>query len=300
MRPNAPFYGGATQLLVTRTLVVDGERWLEVLLPVRPNGTRGWIRADVTRLSTTSLRIVVNLSARRLILYRANRIVLRAPVAIGEAGTPDADRTAVRDRRAHPDQPPPGLPGAVRLRPHRLLGDAQRVRGRRRPRRHPRHQPAGADRHPRQPRVHPHAQRRRRAALAARARRDAGRDPSLTTTPAMLVLPDPPLTDPHVVLRAFHMADVEVLVASSNDPLVQLYTRVPTPYTADDARDFVTGAPARRLFDEALDLAVASPERRPAAGRDRADRGPARRRAGRDRLLGVPGGPRPRASPGAP
>jgi RimJ/RimL family protein N-acetyltransferase len=76
----------------------------------------------------------------------------------------------------------------------------------------------------------------------------------------MLVLPDPPLTDPHVVLRPFHMADVEVLVASSNDPLVQLYTRVPTPYSADDARDFVTGAPARRLFDEALDLAVASPE----------------------------------------
>lgn len=88
VRANAPFYGGATQLLVTRTLVVDGERWLEVLLPVRPNGTRGWIRADVTRLSTTTLRIVVNLSARRLTLYRANRIVLRAPVAIGQAGTP--------------------------------------------------------------------------------------------------------------------------------------------------------------------------------------------------------------------
>ena len=76
----------------------------------------------------------------------------------------------------------------------------------------------------------------------------------------MLVLPDPPLRDGHVVLRAFGLDDVEALVASSNDPLVQLYTRVPTPYTADDARDFVTGAPSRRLFDEALDLAVASPE----------------------------------------
>jgi RimJ/RimL family protein N-acetyltransferase len=75
----------------------------------------------------------------------------------------------------------------------------------------------------------------------------------------MLALPDPPLGDGHVVLRAFGLDDVEALVASSNDPLVQLYTRVPTPYTADDARDFVTGAPARRLFDEALDLAVASP-----------------------------------------
>lgn len=88
VKANAPFYGGATQLLVTRSLMVDGERWLEVLLPMRPNGTRGWIRADVTRLSTTTLRIVINLSARRLTLYRANRVVLRAPVAIGQAGTP--------------------------------------------------------------------------------------------------------------------------------------------------------------------------------------------------------------------
>ena len=88
VQPVAPFAGGATRLLVTRTLVVEGERWLEVLLPMRPNGTRGWIRADVTRLGTTTLRIVVNLDARRLILYRANRVVLRAPVAIGEPGTP--------------------------------------------------------------------------------------------------------------------------------------------------------------------------------------------------------------------
>lgn len=76
----------------------------------------------------------------------------------------------------------------------------------------------------------------------------------------MLVLPDPPLGDAGVALRPFRPGDVEALVASSNDPLVQLYTRVPTPYTAEDARDFVTGAPARRLFDESLDLAVASPD----------------------------------------
>lgn len=76
----------------------------------------------------------------------------------------------------------------------------------------------------------------------------------------MLVLPDPPLRDDRIALRAFEDADVEALVSSSNDPLVQLYTRVPTPYTVDDARDFVTGAPARRLFDESLDLAVAARE----------------------------------------
>ncbi len=76
----------------------------------------------------------------------------------------------------------------------------------------------------------------------------------------MLVLPDPPLRDDQVVLRAFEVGDVNALVVASNDPLVQLYTRVPTPYTVDDARDFVTGAAARRLFDESLDLAVAARE----------------------------------------
>ena len=84
----APFAHGPTTLLVTGSTVVDGERWLEVLLPIRPNGSRGWIRADVTRLSTTTLRIVINLSARRLTLYRSNAVVLRAPIAIGQAGTP--------------------------------------------------------------------------------------------------------------------------------------------------------------------------------------------------------------------
>lgn len=85
---SAPFFHGPTQLLVTRTTVVDGERWIEVLLPVRPNGSRGWIRADDTVMSTTTLRIVIDLSDHRLTLYRANRMVLRAGVVIGKSGTP--------------------------------------------------------------------------------------------------------------------------------------------------------------------------------------------------------------------
>lgn len=88
LRSLAPFAHGPTQLLVTRTAVVHGERWIEVLLPVRPNGTRGWIRADNTVMSTTRLRIVIDLSDNRLTLYRANRVVLRAGVVIGKAGTP--------------------------------------------------------------------------------------------------------------------------------------------------------------------------------------------------------------------
>ena len=84
----APLGRGPTQLLVTRTTVVDGERWIEVLLPRRPNGIKGWIRADSTVLSTTTARVVIDLSEHRLTLYRANRVLLRAGIAIGKAGTP--------------------------------------------------------------------------------------------------------------------------------------------------------------------------------------------------------------------
>lgn len=88
VQPIAPFQKGPTVLLVTRSLVRDGVRWVEVLLPARPNGSRGWVPADVLRLRTTTLRVTIDLSERRLTLLRAGRTILRAPVAIGTAGTP--------------------------------------------------------------------------------------------------------------------------------------------------------------------------------------------------------------------
>lgn len=88
VQPIAPFAQGATTLLVTRSVVRDGVRWVEVLLPIRPNGTRGWIRADVMALRTTAVRISIDISDRRLTLSRAGRRVLRAPIAVGAPGTP--------------------------------------------------------------------------------------------------------------------------------------------------------------------------------------------------------------------
>ena len=88
VQPVAPFAQGPTTLLVTRSVVLDDIRWVEVLLPRRPNGTRGWIPADVLSLKTTSVRISIDISDRRLTLYRAGRRVLRAPIAVGAPGTP--------------------------------------------------------------------------------------------------------------------------------------------------------------------------------------------------------------------
>jgi len=88
VQPTAPFAGRLTRLMVTRSTERDGELWVEVLLPKRPNGSRGWIPADAVALASTPYRVEIVLRSRRLTLYRAGRRVMRIPVAIGAPGTP--------------------------------------------------------------------------------------------------------------------------------------------------------------------------------------------------------------------
>ena len=63
-------------------------RWYRVQLPIRPNGSTGWVRGGSLALERVTTRIVVDLSERRLRLYRGGRLVLRAPVGIGAPATP--------------------------------------------------------------------------------------------------------------------------------------------------------------------------------------------------------------------
>lgn len=88
LRPQAPFSGNGTVVLITRATTVDGVPWVEVLLPVRPNGSRGWIRQDVLRLSVTHVRVQIDLSARRLWVYRSGRVAMTARIVIGAPATP--------------------------------------------------------------------------------------------------------------------------------------------------------------------------------------------------------------------
>jgi len=88
LQPTAPFAGGLTELLVTRSVVRDGEVWIEVLLPIRPNGVRGWIHSDFVTLKKTPFRVEIDISDRRLRIYRSGRRVLNVPVAVGKSGTP--------------------------------------------------------------------------------------------------------------------------------------------------------------------------------------------------------------------
>jgi lipoprotein-anchoring transpeptidase ErfK/SrfK len=62
--------------------------WLRVLLPVRPNGSQGWIRAADVTLSSHPYRIVVSLSALRITVFEGDAVLLEEPVAIGTSETP--------------------------------------------------------------------------------------------------------------------------------------------------------------------------------------------------------------------
>jgi lipoprotein-anchoring transpeptidase ErfK/SrfK len=88
LQPVAPLGRGPTVLMVTGVRSVRGERWVRLKLPVRPNGTQGWVPAAALRFHDTGLRIVIDQSDRRLTLIRRGRPILRATVAIGAPETP--------------------------------------------------------------------------------------------------------------------------------------------------------------------------------------------------------------------
>lgn len=88
LSPQAPLGGGETRLLVTGVDTSGAQPWVQVLLPRRPNGTRGWVPAAVLAYTATPYRIVIDQSDRRLTLLRAGIRVLSAPAAIGAAATP--------------------------------------------------------------------------------------------------------------------------------------------------------------------------------------------------------------------
>jgi lipoprotein-anchoring transpeptidase ErfK/SrfK len=75
----------------TRVLLVRARRpggWLQVLLPMRPNGSTGWVRGRRAALRANPYRIEVRLRAHRLTLRRGGRVVLRTPIGVGRAVTP--------------------------------------------------------------------------------------------------------------------------------------------------------------------------------------------------------------------
>jgi lipoprotein-anchoring transpeptidase ErfK/SrfK len=62
--------------------------WLRVLLPVRPNGSEGWVRADEVSIATLEYRLEVSTADRTVTLLQGDEVVRTFSAAIGTGDTP--------------------------------------------------------------------------------------------------------------------------------------------------------------------------------------------------------------------
>jgi L,D-transpeptidase catalytic domain len=88
--------------------------WYRVKLPRKPNGVKGWVRAEDVEVLPVRTRIVVDLSDRRVTLYRSGRRVLTTRAAIGSTATPTPTGSYYVNQRLVPADPTgPFGPGAI-------------------------------------------------------------------------------------------------------------------------------------------------------------------------------------------
>lgn len=79
-------YGLPRTFLVTDQTSRPG--WLHVLLPVRPNGANGWVKASDVTLGSSDYEIKIELGAHHLTLYKLGQKVLESGTVIGKDKTP--------------------------------------------------------------------------------------------------------------------------------------------------------------------------------------------------------------------
>jgi lipoprotein-anchoring transpeptidase ErfK/SrfK len=65
-----------------------GDGWIEVMLPGRPNGHTGWIARQRTRATQTNWHILIDISRRRVHVYRHGRLVRAFEAVVGKPSTP--------------------------------------------------------------------------------------------------------------------------------------------------------------------------------------------------------------------
>ena len=131
---------GRTEFGSPTTLAVAAQRgrWLGVVTTHVANGRLGWVdpQESAVRTSATRVRVVIDLSERRLVVRRGDEVVRRMTVAIGRATSPTpVGRFAVTDKlpgsrygsyygccilalSAHQPNLPPGWTGGDRIAVH--------------------------------------------------------------------------------------------------------------------------------------------------------------------------------------
>jgi lipoprotein-anchoring transpeptidase ErfK/SrfK len=110
-RPGGPAAGnlpalnpfGAPEVLAVLGRPAGG--WAQVELPVRPNGSTGWVRTSGVALTQTSYRLAVNLEVHSVTVYHGAQLVLTTPAAVGTPSTPTPPDHTYLWELIRPDNP---------------------------------------------------------------------------------------------------------------------------------------------------------------------------------------------------
>jgi lipoprotein-anchoring transpeptidase ErfK/SrfK len=89
VKSRRPITGSNTVLPITgHAKDKTGVRWSRVLLPGTPNGHSGWVRDREITATTTSLRVIVDISSRKVTVYRDGRRIRTFSAIVGAPSTP--------------------------------------------------------------------------------------------------------------------------------------------------------------------------------------------------------------------
>ncbi len=78
----------STFLIIGEDAEAQGEAWYQIRLPVRPNGTTGWVRAADLTAAPIKYDIRIDLSEHRLDLYESGQKKTSYPIGVGTGDTP--------------------------------------------------------------------------------------------------------------------------------------------------------------------------------------------------------------------
>ena len=87
-QPSAAWFSNPLPLVVRVVQGFEGDEWAEVELPVRPNGSRGWIRTAGFAWSRVDHHIFVDLSERGLAFFEGDELITHTGVIVGAPDRP--------------------------------------------------------------------------------------------------------------------------------------------------------------------------------------------------------------------
>jgi len=79
--------------------------WLQVLLPVRPNGSTGWIRTSDVELASHDFRMLVELGAHHLTVWQGDTVFDEETIGIGRDTAPTPPGLYYTRELLQPDNP---------------------------------------------------------------------------------------------------------------------------------------------------------------------------------------------------